>query len=184
MKERPISQRGLYRFDRFNSRSREGATPFNSIVISGNGFQFTLPWRSDWFKMLPEYSIRTVSIHAPVKERQISPHFLRLDCLVSIHAPVKERLTVADVPSNETIVSIHAPVKERHYKQIYRKQLKTFQFTLPWRSDLYDNNICDTLAVSIHAPVKERPEPSARLWPLLAVSIHAPVKERPSLKNI
>ena len=60
--------------------------------------------------------MKTVSIHAPVRERLDTLSFPSKIRFVSIHAPVRERPDMLDY-LNQTKVSIHAPVRERRNAQ-------------------------------------------------------------------
>ena len=57
----------------FNSRSREGATHLICTSSRAKMFQFTLPWRSD-NEQTDIATLKSVSIHAPVKERLCSTY--------------------------------------------------------------------------------------------------------------
>ena len=76
----------------FNPRSREGATTGESnSPVSAESFN---PRSREGATSSDTNSVEviiTVSIHAPVKERQVKVLDLRFQQYVSIHAPVKER---------------------------------------------------------------------------------------------
>ncbi len=65
---------------------------------------------------MPTAQLYTVSIHAPVRARQLQTLLGNQDEVVSIHAPVRARPTINLYEYASKVVSIHAPVRARPYR--------------------------------------------------------------------
>ena len=119
----------------FNPRSLAGATvSWITVLASAPLFQSTLPCGSD-SRISTIHFLATISIHAPLRERQtltggllilklhFNPRSLAgattpvIECDpatgISIHAPLRERRLAATVKRACVSISIHAPLRER-----------------------------------------------------------------------
>ena len=131
----PVRERPLRRLPpsdslRFNSRSREGATGASLIQEEEeNGFNSrsregatspTTIWNGR----------RSVSIHAPVRERRQQTQYLPR--ITRFNSRSREGATLEPVDFFvRKVVSIHAPVRERPTRRTRWRASRTFQFTLP-----------------------------------------------------
>ena len=98
-------------------------------------FQSTLPCGSDYLIVTGQGDTKSISIHAPLRERQRRPADSLLRryfnprslagatynyqhryqwAMISIHAPLRERLQISQVSLTGAAISIHAPLRERH----------------------------------------------------------------------
>ena len=76
---------------------------------------------------------------------------------ISIHAPSRERPLTLPYTRSVIAISIHAPSRERPSATSFIRLATVFQSTLPRGSDLgFSNKFADDLEISIHAPSRER----------------------------
>ena len=151
MKERRQESYRQAPFQRFNSRSREGATYDNAVFCNNRRFNSRSREGATIAKTFLYLSFG-VSIHAPVKERHIVKNpILDFKCfnsrsregatllelneipvILSFNSRSREGATFAvDIIAFISFVSIHAPVKERHSRNLAMLCFVLFQFTLP-----------------------------------------------------
>ena len=110
-------------------------------------FQSTLPHGSDLNNELTKAKIKTISIHAPSRERCKT---------ISIHAPSRERCLKKSLCAACLAISIHAPSRERPRFESAFVIFVLFQSTLPRGSDFSFVVALSSLRISIHAPSRER----------------------------
>ena len=145
-------------------------------------FQSTLPRRSDHHPAAPD-AVFHISIHAPAKERRLSPAFLRYEKGISIHAPAKER---PEAPQ-EISKTGHFNPRSREGATLLRWQSaarRRFQSTLPRRSDAMRQPCMYSL---LYFNPRSREGATCRFCyanKTIVISIHAPAKERPSSQNM
>ena len=95
----------------FNSRTREDATVSFGVVKMSSGFNSRTREDATFVSAL-NFSLKKVSIHAPVRMRPLASCSFHFSYPVSIHAPV--RMRHPHIPqAHSRQVSIHAPVRMR-----------------------------------------------------------------------
>ena len=77
-----------------------------------------------------------ISIHAPLRERQLRAEQDKRRIVISIHAPLRERQLRAEQDKRRIVISIHAPLRERHILCSFLLHFVKFQSTLPCGSDM------------------------------------------------
>ena len=140
-------------------------------------FQSTLPRRSDDPQAI---NIKPVYIFQSTLPRRSDKDYSRcsLQRRISIHAPAKERLVSPDCA---TLIAFYFNPRSREGATIYFILFvpsALFQSTLPRRSDAICQRYATGGLISIHAPAKERHYDPLLNYDLTIISIHAPAKER------
>ena len=97
---------------------------------------------------------------------------------ISIHAPLRERLIIILLIPKYADISIHAPLRERHMVFLLLISWLLFQSTLPCGSDLL--NFIKRPKSTNFNPRSLAGATFSYLWslPWLYISIHAPLRER------
>ena len=137
-----------------NTRPREGATASCSSTSKTHLFQFTHPWGCDidvhhmpicgMFQFTHPWGCDVVkvvyligiwvSIHAPVRVRQVVKVVYLIGIWVSIHAPVRVRLQAIYIKYNLILFQFTHPWGCDRWKNLYLLG-QGFQFTHPWGCD-------------------------------------------------
>mgnify|MGYP005888633521 CR=1 FL=1 len=140
-------------------------------------FQSTLPHGSDLNNELTKAKIKTISIHAPSRERHTD--IFKAETRENFNPRSLAGATAADVGCRSRPgISIHAPSRERPFL-FYRFQYRTlFQSTLPHGSD-YVLIAARTPSSYFNPRSLTGATCRAALLPsALLISIHAPSRER------
>ena len=119
----------------FNPRSLAGATELsqNSATDAANFNPRSLAGATN-ISVNGRFS-RTISIHAPLRERRRLIARQRGYGGISIHAPLRERHNDLKAVDTAIRISIHAPLRERQVRSSSAPAPKVFQSTLPCGSD-------------------------------------------------
>ena len=119
----------------FNPRSLAGATALLGPGLGAGIFQSTLPCGSDAALIFCLKDTALFQSTLPCGSDDSFANFGQNMLTISIHAPLRERQELERLSNFDTCISIHAPLRERQADHKLTRKTEEFQSTLPCGSD-------------------------------------------------